>query len=486
MDFQPRSSSEASDLSEDSDATAFPEPPEKQLGKRGIGRLGWIILGIIALGSLLALGILPRLNRRAELQAAAKAAKDTLPAVNVTNAHRANPSSNLVLPGSVIALNQTTIYARTTGYLQRWLVDIGDRVQQGQILAEIDSPETDQQVDQAKADLAKSQAGFQQARADLAKAQANVSQYNAELAKANSDLKQAKVNLELARQTWKRWQELVRQGAVTQQDADTKEANYNANQANVESAQNTINSAEANVSAAKANVSSANANVAASLASIGSSQANLRRYQVLQSFEKVQAPFTGIVVARNIDSGALITSGSSNNNTSLYTIAAYDKLSVNVSVPQALVSSIQVGQAAQVTVRELPQRVFNSRVIRTTNAIDANSRTLLTQLAVENPNGELRPGMYATVNFTISRENPPLMVPGSALVNNGDGTQLAVVTQDQKIHYQKVELGRDYGKEVEINSGLTGNEQVVTNPTVDLTEGAKVQPKLLQQGKSNN
>ncbi|MEH1872731.1 efflux RND transporter periplasmic adaptor subunit [Nostoc sp.] len=423
--------------------------------KRGIGRIGWGVLGAVFFGSLLLIGILPRLTQRSELQAAVKEAS-TIPSVNVITPHRAAATTNLELPGSVVALNQTTIYARSTGYLRRWYADIGDRVQAGQLLAEIDSPDIDQQVLQAKA--------------ELAQAQANVLQSRASLAKGVSDLKQARANLLIARQTWLRWSVLVKQGAVPQQDADTKYATYQANLANVEAAQNTVNSDSANIKAAQANVYA--------------SQANFQRNTVLQSYKKVTAPFSGVITARNVNTGVLIsagsgstnTSNSNTSNTSLYTIAAYDKLDVNVNVPQSLSPSFQTGQTAQITVTELPQRLFTGKVVRTSNAIDPNTRTLLTQLEVQNSDAMLRPGMYATVKFAINRANTPFVVPDSALVVNAGGTQVATLTKDQTVHYQKVAVGRDYGTEVEITSGLTGNESLIATPTVDQTEGLRVQP----------
>ncbi|GAX45542.1 putative multidrug efflux pump, HlyD family protein [Tolypothrix sp. NIES-4075] len=426
--------------------------------RHGIGGIGWAVIGAVFFGSLLAIGILPRLSQRSELQAAVKEAS-TVPSVNVITPRRAAATTNLELPGSVVPLNQTTIYARSTGYLRRWYVDIGDRVRSGQLLAEIDSPDTDQQVLQAKA--------------ELAQAQANVSQTRANLAKAISDLKQARANLLIARQTWQRWQVLVKQGAVAQQEADTRYATYQANLANVEAAQNTVNSNSANIKAAQANVYA--------------SQANFQRYTVLQSYKKVTAPFSGVITARNVNTGVLISAGSGNtntsnttntntSNTSLYTIAAYDKLDVNVNVPQSLSSSLQTAQTAEITVKELPQQVFKGKVVRTSNAIDPNTRTLLTQLEVQNSNATLRPGMYATVKFAIDRTDSPFVVPDSALVVNAGGTQVATVTKDQKVHYQKVAVGRDYGTEVEITSGLTGNESLIATPTVDETEGLRVQP----------
>ncbi|MEH2265454.1 efflux RND transporter periplasmic adaptor subunit [Nostoc sp.] len=418
--------------------------------RRGIGGIGWAVIGVVFFGTLLTIGILPRLSQRSELQAAVKEAS-TIPSVNVMTPRRATGTTNLELPGSVVALNQTTVYARSTGYLRRWYADIGDRVQAGQLLAEIDSPDIDQQVLQAKA--------------ELIQAQANVLQTRASLAKSVSDLKQARANLLIARQSWERWRLLVNQGAVAQQDADTKYATYQANLANVEAAQNTISSDSANVKVAQANAYA--------------SQANFQRNTILQSYKKVTAPFAGVVTARNVNTGVLITAGNGSTNTgntSLYTIAAYDGLKVNVNVPQSSSASLKTGQTAQITIRELPQRVFTGKVVRTSNAIDPNTRTLLTQLKIDNLDGVLRPGMYASVKFAINRTNPPFVVPDSVLVIDAGGTQVATITKNQTVHYQKVAVGRDYGTEIEITSGLTGNESLIASPTVDETEGLRVQP----------
>lgn len=446
MDYhnhQPSSPVESQDSQPPSEPVAVKKPEPHHSGK---GRTVAIALGIASVACLLAVGILPRISQQEELKAAIQE-QNIIPSVNVVSPRR-TVANNLVLPGTVVSLNQTTIYARTDGYLRRWLVDIGDRVRVGQLLAEIESPESDQQV--------------LQAQAQLTQAQANLIQSRAAVDKGLSDLKQARANLVLALQTWNRWKTLVTQGVVTQQDADTKYSTYQASLASVESAQNTVKVNQANVNANQALVNS--------------SLANLRRYTVLQSYQKVTAPFTGIITARNVNAGVLVTTGNGNSNTSLYTIAAYDHVNVNVNVPQTLAQSLQNGQTAKIQIRELPQKIFTGKVVRTTNALDPNTRTLLTQVEVQNVDGILRPGMYATVTFNIVRSNPPLIIPDSALVIDSRGTQVATITKNNTVHYQKVEFGRDFGTEVEVTSGLTGNESLIATPTIDQKEGTQVQP----------
>lgn len=460
-----------------------PEESAYRIQRPGIGRIVWFVLGAAVIGSLLAVGILPRMNRQAELNAAVTETKTSVPSVNVITPRRGKTTTDLVLPGSVKASQETTIYSRTTGYLKRRLVDIGDRVQANQLLAEIESPEVDQQAEQAKADLAKTQANVGQAKADLAKLQANVAQKRAELEKARADLVQAQADLGVASQSWQRWQILAQQGVVNQQQADERQGAYKVNLAKVQAAQNTVNSIQADIEAAQANVNSGQANIDATIANVGSSQANLKRFGVLQSFKKVTAPFAGIITASSVDSGALITSNSSSNNTSLFKIAQTDTLRIYVNVPQTFVKSIQVGQTAQIKIRELPQRAFTGTVTRTADALDASTNTLQTEIQVRNGDNALRPGMYAQVQFTANRTNPPLIVPSNTLVMRSDGPQVAIVTKDQKVHFQKVELGRDYGTEVEINSGLQGNESLIANPTDAVSEGKPVKAVAAKQQK---
>ncbi|HAJ59086.1 MAG TPA: hypothetical protein DCP31_07350 [Cyanobacteria bacterium UBA8543] len=459
--------------------------PEKlvYVERPGVGRLAWFVLGAAVLASLLAVGLVPHINQQAPLNTTVKETKTSIPSVNVITPYRAKATTDLVLPGSVKASQETTIDARTTGYVKRRLVDIGDRVTANQLLAELESPEIDQQTEQAKADLAKTQANVDQAKADLAKLEANVAQKRAQLEKARTDLVQAQADLAVANQSWQRWQMLVQQGVVNQQQADAKQGAYKVNLAKVEAAQNTLNSIQADIEAAQANVNSGQANIDATVANVGSSQANLKRFEGLQSSKKVTAPFAGIITARSVDSGALIASNSPSNNTSLFKIAPTDSLRIYVNVPQTFVKSIQVGETAQIKIRDLPRRVFTGKVTRTADALDASTNTLQTEIQVRNGDNVLRPGMYAQVQFTATHANPPLMVPSNTVIMRSDGPQVAIATKDQKVQFQKVQIGRNYGSEVEIISGLQGNESLITNPTDNLREGQTVKAVGAKQQK---
>jgi RND family efflux transporter MFP subunit len=389
-------------------------------------RLALVLLGVgAALLGLLTVGAVPRLQRQAQLSEAVSMAHASAPSVSVVSPRLAPATTGVVLPGNIQAIEETPIYARANGYLRRRLVDIGDRVRAGQLLAEIETPELDQQLMQAHANL-------QQARAALM---------------------QVRATMEFARTTADRWDELERRELVARQEADQQRSAFAVSQATFNAAQATVNAQAANV----------------------------RQLEALQAFRRVTAPFDGIITARNVEAGALITAGSSTNTPQLFRIALIDTLRIYVNLPQPYVPSIRSGQTAQLLVQEFPQRSFTGQVVRTANALDPASRTLLTEVQVSNREATLLPGMYAQVKFVVSRDYPPQLIPANTLVIRPDGPQVAAVHEDHTVHYQKVVVGRDYGSEVEIISGLNGAESLITNPTDDLVAGTAVQVVGIQQ-----
>ncbi|MFM7363594.1 MAG: efflux RND transporter periplasmic adaptor subunit [Cuspidothrix sp.] len=451
-------------------------------------RFGYITIfatTTFAVTGLLAIGIIPRLHKQSELNAFATSTNKKVPTVNVIKPKLAEKFTELVLPSTIQAAQETTIYARTSGYLQKRTVDIGDRVTANQLLAVIDAPETDQDVQQANAEIAKSQANLAQVQADLVQKQSNLSQVKANLQARKAELVQARTNLELARQTWQRWQSLQQQGAVSKQAADEKQSAFNVAKANVDAIISRVKADKDNVNTALAAINSQKANINAVTATGNVSQSNLRRVNVLQSFKRVVAPFAGVITARNIDTGALISAGSNNNsgNSWLFKIAQTDNLRIRINVPQAFVQSIHTAETALVSVRELPKKSFSGKVIRTADVLDATSNTLLTEIEVQNADNILRPGMYAEVKFKTERANPPLLIPSNTLVINADGVQVATVTKENKVKYKKVELGRDYGTQVEVVSGLNPNAKLITNPTDSLQDGKPVKAVALKKGK---
>jgi RND family efflux transporter MFP subunit len=390
----------------------------------GIGALGVFLI-------LFAVGVVPRLRNSRELAAAAEQVRTTPPNVYVV---RPEPASvaDLTLAATTQAIQDSIIYARISGYLVRRHVDIGDRVTAGQLLAEVDSPEVDEQLRQARAELQQSEKAL--------------------------DLQRA--NLDLARATMARYEAADAEGAVAKQAVDQSVATFRTAQA-------AVAAAEANVQAYKANV---------------------QRLLALTSFQRVVAPFTGTVIQRNVDVGALITAGSPVNNTAaapttvtgaangLFEVAQIDTLRVFVNVPQAYTANVKVGLPVRVTARGQLTEPVKATVTRTASAIDTGTRTLLAQVDIPNPSHRMLPGMFVYVDFEIGPAGTHWRIPATALVFNAQGTRVVLVGAGNKLHFQPVVVGRDLGTAIDVQSGLEGNETIVKQPTVSLQEGQIVTP----------
>ena len=367
----------------------------------------------LALAVLVALafatGFIPLRKRNATLLAEASDQAQALPRVEVIKVARASGKSELQLPGSMQAVTEAPILARADGYIRKRAVDIGDRVHAGQIVAEIEAPELDQQVLQAKANLEQAQAALEQARASY---------------------EQGKSNMELAKVTAERWGKLGAKGVVSRQENDQYQSQYQAQISNLQALDKAIAAQRSNVTA---------------------SEANLSRLTNMQSYRIVRAPFDGVITQRNVDVGALVNAG----NTLLYRVAQTSTLRTYVNVPQASASSIHTGQTATFTVSNLPGRTFSGTVARTANSLDPATRTLLVELHVVNSDGALLPGMYCQVQLDTSRDNPPLVIPSDSLIVRTGGTLVAVVRpNDHTIHLQPLVVGRDFGDRIEVLSGL--------------------------------
>jgi RND family efflux transporter MFP subunit len=359
----------------------------------------------------------PRVRLWNRLAEHAQAARDSLPRVTTARPQRAPAVVDVPLPGTTEPFLTTGIYARTDGYLTARYVDIGDHVKGGQLLADIASPEVDQQLSQSRATLAQGKANLVRLQADL----------------------------ELARTTAKRFVR-IGVGAVTQLEIDQ----YTTQAA---TAQKAVDAAQATVRA---------------------NQADVDRLEELTGFERVYAPFDGIITARNVDPGSLITAGSTQQTTQLFSLAQVDTLRIFVYVPQAYAFDVRVGQSADVALREQPDRVFQGRVTRTAGAIDTGSGTLLTEVQVPNRDGALLSGAYVTVHFKLHRANPPLLIPGTAVLVNAQGVRVAVIASDGTLHYKPIDIGRDYGDQVEVLAGLDPADVIATALPAGLAEGAKV------------
>ena len=382
-------------------------PPRASRGS--VITLALVVLMIAVIVAVV--GILQRKHASAEL-------------VHYTNANYAPPVSlvqpvfgknatEIVLPGNIQAYTQAPIYARTTGYVKAWYKDIGAHVRKGELLAVIETPELDQQLAQAKADLATAQS-----------------------------------NASLAKVTANRYQGLIGQNAVSQQDTD-----------------NAVQQLEARNS------------------QVSSAQANVQRLEQLQSFERIVAPFDGVITTRNLDIGQLITANGStttpgagliSGNKEVYDISAVQTLRVFINVPQVYAPDARNGVIATLSVPQYPGRIFHGKLVRSSNAVDTATRTLLAEIDVDNRGGELLPGSYTEVHLHVSNSAPALIVPVSALILDSDGLHVAVVDSTQHAHIIRVTPGRDSGSTMEILGGLQAGQQVIANPPDSLTDGEQV------------
>ena len=369
--------------------------PQKKL----LWALGAVVLCV---AGIVFLGIRSRVAAESRLKNATNQA--ATPVVQVIYPQPGAPTQEIVLPGSTQAFIDTPIYARTNGYLKRWYFDIGARVKQGQLLAEIETPEIDQQLEQAR-----------------------------------SDFETAEANLQLAKTTADRWQFLVKSGSVSKQETDQ-----------------------------------AVSNLAGMKAAADASAANVRRLEQLQSFERIYAPFDGVVTQRNTDVGDLIDAGASAQPQQLFHMAAIHDLRVYVPVPEVYAPAARVGASADLTLDEYPGETFRGKLVRTSNSIDASSRTLLVEVDVENAAGKLLPGAYVFVHLKVPIEARSVTIPSSALLFRREGLQVGLVRNGQA-DLVPVKIGRDYGSTVEIVSGLQASDQVILDPADSLVSGARVE-----------
>jgi RND family efflux transporter MFP subunit len=396
--------------------------------------LAGLVLFLVVVG-LLVTGAIPKMQRKTALASEVKALETTEPVVNTVVLKAQGGQADISLPASMQAIQEAAIYARIDGYLKTRGVDIGDHLKAGALMAEIEAPEIDQQLAQARATLAHSVAALAQAKANQ---------------------KQAETRMQLAKVTVDRWKQLVAKGVVSKQDGDDKQGAYDA---------------------AAADFDAAGSNVTAATADIASQQANVARMEQMRSFERVIAPFEGVVTARNVDPGALITAGSASDKRELFRMAKTDELRIFVNVPQSYSVAIHPGQSAVIRVNEFQGRQFPGKIVRTSESLDPSSRTLLTEIHIPNANHELRPGMFSSVKFTLDRTAKTILAPAAVMLFRTDGPHVAVVNQDSRLHFEKVVPGRDFGSTIELLAGVNEGARAVLNPTDDLSEGMKVEVK---------
>lgn len=464
-----------------------PQPPTaSSRDKRGAPL--WLAGAVVLLGALLfILGTLPRLVRQNRTERTAREQAAAIPVVSVVTPRRV-VETGVTLPGNIEGGQQTAIQARTNGYIRRIYVDIGQVVKRGQVLADIDSPDLAQQISQAQAQTAQARSAEGQAAAALAHSRQQLQAQKAQVTQQEAEVRQAQAN-------FKRLWALYGQGYVARQDAETQYTALQTSKASLQSARAAVRAAEADVASAQKGVTLAQAAVRAALA-------NQRRYEVLGSFTHVTAPFDGVITARNVDEGALVgsggTPGASGNGsggtggaassmgnptspTGLFQIANSATVKIHVQVPETFAPSVQIGASARITVRELPGRVFEGKVNQSAGALDPASRTLRAEIDIPNPTRALLPGMYARVRLTPANPPSALRVPDSALIIDAQGTRVAIVTPEDRVHFQDIRIGRDFGTEAEVLRGLQDGVRLITNPSENLKEGVVVKPVVDQQ-----
>ena len=384
--------------------TQFEDARDESHGA-GIGRATYVILAAVAVifAIVLGLGFISRKKAEADLKQATAAA--AIATVNVVYPQAGAPTAEIVLPGNTQAFTDAPIFARTNGYVKSWYVDIGTRVKKGQLLAEIETPEVDQQL--------------QQARADLKTAQAN--------------LRQAEITAD-------RWEALWKTDSVSKQETDVAVSAFHAMKATVDS-----------------------------------NMSNVRRLEDLKGFQKIYAPFDGIITARNTDIGALINSGASTTpGQEIFHLAAISTLRVFVAVPQLYSQAVRPGATAFLTLDEFPGKIFNGTIARNSNSIDPASRTLLVEVDVDNRSGTLFPGAYVRVHLKLPQSVSSVTVPANTLLFRSEGLRVGVV-RNGRAELVPVTIGRDYGSSVEVVSGLQPTDAVIVNPSDSLISGTTVQ-----------
>ncbi len=382
-------------------------PPQREAGRHSGPppsgpRLGKIlIIAVIVAAVAFALGFFPRAKERAVVRHETR--ELSMVTVEFTSPVTAKASEPLVFSGEIKALSEAAIYARANGYVRRWLVDIGAKVEKDQLLAELDTPEVARDLAQARAELV-----------------------------------QAEASSSLAGTTAKRWKEMLAGKTVSRQEADEKAGDLALKQAMVDAA-----------------------------------QAKVERLEEMVGFNRITAPFAGTVTMRTLDVGQLVSAGAGRE---LFRIAQADRLRVFVRVPQNYARAMTAGNSAELTLPEVAGRIFEAKIVRTAGTLDAASRTLLTELEVDNAKGELFAGSYVQVRFKGAQPDAVLTIPANALLFRIEGTMVGVVGEGNRVTLKKVTLGRDFGSYVEVHSGITAADRVIVNPPDSMIEGAEVRP----------
>jgi RND family efflux transporter MFP subunit len=416
---------------------ATPHAPQEQRVPTGYKSSTWVGALVFVLVVAVALAVVYVRRHHAagqnadELRAEVQRGVDEPVAVDVVHVQASPAQSILSLPGEARSFYETTIFARTSGYLNKWFVDIGDPVKEGQVLATIETPELDDQLVAA----------------------------NAKLQELQSEVHVAETAANFAKVSYDRWEALTPGGAVSQQERDQK----------------------------KAEMDSSNAKLEAAKAQVALGAADVKRLTTLTHFKNVIAPFDGTITQRHVDIGALVTAGSTTNTSPLFSISQADQIRVFVNVPQPAIPSMKVGMPVTATAREFPGRKFEGKLDRTASSVDPASKTLRVEVLVPNKSLELLPGMYLQVSFANTRSNPPVRVPAGAVCFRAGGPQVAVVAADHRVSFKDITISRDLGDYVEVEQGiLSPDQEVALNVGSDVSDGDKVDPHVLELAKPHD
>jgi membrane fusion protein (multidrug efflux system) len=396
------------------------DPAAHRPTARGLTLLG--AAGALLAAGLVATGVVPRVLHKTAMETEEHAAASAVPRVRVAKAEKVATGAPVVLPGTVQPLQETAIFARANGYVRKWYVDIGAEVKKGQVLVDLDLPDLDEELRQAKAAEAQSLAGISQAKSQLG------------FAKATND----------------RFTALIPTGVVSQQQTDQYSSAYDVQRANVEAAE----------------------------AARGSAQANVRRIEDLRAYGTVVAPFDGVVTQRSAEVGQLVVSGTA-QGAPLFKVAEVDVVRVFVNVPQLYAGGVQAGMAAPTSIREAPKRTFPGKVGRTSKELDTATRSLLVEVDIPNDDRTLVSGMYAKVSFDVRRQDSPVVIPATSALIDASGTRVALI-QNGTVHWQKVDIEADLGDKLAIAAGLNDGDSVALTPSERLTEGMHVEAQSNQ------
>jgi len=412
-------------------------------------------ISMAALGAGVRPWLAPRTVQAASHDAASPVARSVSTAIP-----QQQSISQVTLPATVEPYQSAQLFSRVSGYVKAWHAELGQTVKSGDVLAEIDTPELDQELMQSRADLGVARAAVVQAEAELIEAQAALEQVQADRARSQADV-------ELANTRLRRREVLLDKQAATQEEYDTAVRDRDARKADV-------TASDAGITRQAANIGTQRAVIESRKAAVESAEANVRRLEQLQAFQKIKAPFDGVVIRRTAEVGSLVTAGNSANGESLYELAQTDRVRVQVPVPQAEAAGVGVGSDVTVRIPEHPDRSLTATVTRTSQSVDPRTRTLLAEIELPNSEGLLPPGIYAEVAVETRSPESTWLIPTNTVRMQVDGPHVVLATERNDLQVRPVRLGRDFGRTVAVLEGITGSEQLVVNPTDDLADGMPV------------